>query len=71
MAGDKAGALEKLKADQSPAEHPGGGIRYGSIHQYLRMVTCAIYFGGGLIWYVLSCTSAITVALILTTIGSF
>ena len=68
MADDKVGMLDK---SHNPTEHPGGGVRYGSIHQYLRMVTCAIYFGGGLIWYVFSCINAMAVDLILVTIGSF
>ena len=65
MAGDKVGALDEPKAGHNPVEHPGGGVRYGSIHQYLRMATCAIYFGGGIIWYVLSYINATAAVLIL------
>lgn len=54
MADNKVGVSDKPKAGHNPAEHPGGGIRYGSIHQYLRMVTCVIYFGGGIIWVFLT-----------------
>lgn len=46
----EVGVLEKPEAEKD-TEHPGGGVRYGSLRQYLRMLTCAIYFNGGIIWY--------------------
>jgi len=71
MADSKVAVLDEPNAGHNLVEHPGGGIRYGSIHQYMRMVTCVIYFGGGIIWYVLSYINATAVALILATVGFF